>query len=198
MKPAPATQVACRQADAPGAALRATAPTRPWSASSARCSSPTASLRTRRHGASLAARRALHPQRLGRDRQLLRLGAAATAPSPAALGRPGPGSWSARRTATTTGSARREVHAPGWLGPARSETVALQGEAASARAAATGICQGSPMRAEIEACGPGALEQGPRRRSRTSPSASGRPIDRAAAGNRHRGDARAPLPGARP
>ena len=39
------------------------------------------------------------------------------------------------------------------------ETVELRSRAPSAREAAIGLCQGTPMRAEIEKCGPGALDR---------------------------------------
>lgn len=75
------------------------------------------------------------------------------------FGRPGP--WFMERTPHgyhDREAIARDLAAAGWADP-RVEAVALTGHAASARAAAVGICQGTPMRAEIEALGPGALER---------------------------------------
>ncbi|MBR0671895.1 class I SAM-dependent methyltransferase [Neoroseomonas soli] len=51
---------------------------------------------------------------------------------------------------------RRDLRAAGWEA-VRVETVTGIGRAASARSAAIALCQGTPMRAEIEAFGPDAL-----------------------------------------
>lgn len=51
---------------------------------------------------------------------------------------------------------RRDLRAAGW-GPITIETVTQTGRAASARSAAVALCQGTPMRAEIEAFGADAL-----------------------------------------
>ena len=48
--------------------------------------------------------------------------------------------------------------AAGGFPDCRIETVALKGRAASAKALATGFCQGTPMRAELEAADPTGLE----------------------------------------
>ncbi len=54
---------------------------------------------------------------------------------------------------------RRDLRAAGWPG-CRIETMSLVGHAASARSAAIALCHGTPMRAEIEAFGAGALDAG--------------------------------------
>jgi SAM-dependent methyltransferase len=77
-----------------------------------------------------------------------------------AFGRPGP--WFLERTPHgyhDRDAIARDLQEAGWAGP-RIQAITLQGRAASARAAAIGLCQGTPMRAEIEAFGPGALEKG--------------------------------------
>lgn len=52
----------------------------------------------------------------------------------------------------------RDLHAAGF-NDIEFETVELRSRAPSAREAATGLCQGTPMRAEIEKRGPDALER---------------------------------------
>ena len=54
---------------------------------------------------------------------------------------------------------RRDLHAAGWPG-CRMETISLTGHVISARSAAIALCQGTPMRAEIEAFGADALDTG--------------------------------------
>lgn len=56
------------------------------------------------------------------------------------------------------GAIRADLTAAGF-GDIDIETVALQSRAASARQPALGICQGSPMRGEIEARAPGRLDE---------------------------------------
>lgn len=51
---------------------------------------------------------------------------------------------------------RRDLRAAGWEAM-RVETVTQMGRAASARSAAIALCQGTPMRGELEAFGPDAL-----------------------------------------
>lgn len=71
------------------------------------------------------------------------------------------GPWFLERTPHGHGNAeviRRDLAAGGW-GDGRIETVTLTGRATSARNAAMALCQGTPMRGEIEALGPGALER---------------------------------------
>ena len=55
------------------------------------------------------------------------------------------------------GAIERDLHAAGFS-HIEFETVELRSRAPSAREAATGLCQGTPMRAEIEKHGPDALE----------------------------------------
>jgi len=52
---------------------------------------------------------------------------------------------------------RRDLQAAGWA-DCRIEPVELTGQVASARDAAVALCQGTPMRGELDALGPGALE----------------------------------------
>lgn len=85
--------------------------------------------------------------------------ATVTAALAGTFGRPGP--WFMERTPHgyhDRDAIARDLAAAGWTDP-RIEAVALTGHAASARAAAIGICQGTPMRAEIEALGPGTLDR---------------------------------------
>ncbi|HTU65534.1 MAG TPA: methyltransferase domain-containing protein [Steroidobacteraceae bacterium] len=54
---------------------------------------------------------------------------------------------------------RRDVAAGGFTAPVDIEVVSARSEAASAHVAAVGLCQGTPMRSEIEARGGVTLEQ---------------------------------------
>jgi ubiquinone/menaquinone biosynthesis C-methylase UbiE len=69
------------------------------------------------------------------------------------------GSWFMERTPHghfDTGAIERDLRAAGWESIA-IETVTRTGRAASPQSAAIALCQGTPMRAEIEAFGPDAL-----------------------------------------
>ena len=69
------------------------------------------------------------------------------------------GTWFLERTPHghfDAGAIERDLRAAGWEAIA-VETVTQTGRAASARSAAIALCQGTPMRAEIEAFGPDAL-----------------------------------------
>lgn len=77
-----------------------------------------------------------------------------------AFGRPDP--WFMERTPHgyhDPAVIERDMRAAGWT-DCRIDSVQLTGRAESARTAAVALCQGTPMRAEIEAYGPGALERG--------------------------------------
>ena len=60
------------------------------------------------------------------------------------------------------------------------ETVAKVSHAPSPREPATGLCQGTPLRGEIEARAPAALMRSPAKPPRPSPQGSGTPLSRTA------------------